>query len=257
EGPVWSDELGLLFSDIPANTVYRWTPDSGVSVYLHPSGNSNGLTFDSQNRLLLAQHGNRRLARRDSLGNEISLAAHYNGKRLNSPNDIAIKSDGAIFFTDPPYGISPNQEELGFYGIYRLSPSGSLQLLDASLQRPNGIVFSPDEAILYVCDSDARDIYIWDVVGDSLLANKRLFAHMDPEGNADGMKVDAAGHLFATGPVGVWVYSPDGTMLNVIPVPGQTSNCGWGDADRKTLYVTSGSGVYRIRIGDGKVDSRQ
>jgi gluconolactonase len=250
EGPVWSDRLGLLFSDIPANTVYRWKPDSGVSVYLRPSGNSNGLAFDSRNRLLLAQHGNRRLARRDSTGAEVSVASHYNGKRLNSPNDLAIKSDGAIFFTDPPYGISPNQEELGFYGIYRISPSGALQLLDNSLQRPNGIAFSPDETKLYVTDSPARNIYAWDVVNDSLLANKRLIAHINPAGNADGMKVDTEGNLFVTGPLGVWVFSPDGAVLDTILVPGQTTNCNWGDTDRRTLYITSGSSVYRIRLAD-------
>jgi sugar lactone lactonase YvrE len=250
EGPVWSDKLGLLFSDIPANTVYRWKPDSGVLIYLKPSGNSNGLAFDSQNRLLLAQHGNRRLSRRDLVGIEISLASHYNGKRLNSPNDIAIKSDGAIFFTDPPYGISPNQEELGFYGIYRLSSSGSLQLLDQSLRRPNGIAFSPTEMNLYVSDTEARDVYSWDVIDDSLLANKQLLTHMNPAGSADGMKVDAQGNLFVTGPLGVWVLAPNGAVLDTILVPGQTTNCNWGDEDRKSLYITSGNSVYRLRIGD-------
>lgn len=249
EGPVWSDELGLLFSDIPANTVYRWKPDSGVAIYLKPSGNSNGLAFDWQKRLLLAQHGNRRLARRDSTGIEVSLVSHYNGKRLNSPNDLAIKSDGAIFFTDPPYGISPNQEELGFYGIYRLSPAGTVQLLDQSLRRPNGIAFSPTEMKLYVSDTETRNVYSWEVVDDSLLANKQLLTHFNPAGSADGLKVDAQGNLFVTGPLGVWVLAPNGAVLDTILVPGQTTNCNWGDADRKTLYITSGNSVYRIRIG--------
>lgn len=249
EGPVWSDDLGLLFSDIPANTVYRWKPDSGVAIYLKPSGNSNGLAFDSHNRLLLAQHGNRRLARRDSAGIEVSLVSHYNGKRLNSPNDLAVKSSGAIFFTDPPYGISPNQEELGFYGIYRLSPAGTVQLLDQSLRRPNGIAFSPTEMKLYVSDTETRNVYSWEVVDDSLLANKQLLTHFNPAGGADGLKVDAQGNLFVTGPLGVWVLAPNGAVLDTILVPGQTTNCNWGDADRKTLYITSGNSVYRIRIG--------
>ena len=224
EGPVWKDD-GLLFSDIPANTIYRWTPDSGVTVFLSPSGNSNGLALDLEGRLLLAQHGKRQLARLEPLGTETALATHYVGKRLNSPNDIAVKSDGSIFFTDPPYGISGNQEELGFYGNFSLSSSGSLRLLDQSLNRPNGITFSPNEDKLFVGDSKARVIYVWDVLSDTLIANKRRFASMNAAGYTDGMKVDAEGHLFATGPFGVWVYDPDGTVLDTIMVPGQTSNC--------------------------------
>jgi sugar lactone lactonase YvrE len=248
EGPVWKEDLGLLFSDIPANTVYLWSQVKGTSVYLQPSGNSNGLAIDARQDLVLAQHSKRRLAKLNEDGIETTLATHYKGKRFNSPNDMAIKSDGSIFFTDPPYGISAQQEELGFYGIYRLNPEGELQLLDSSLFRPNGITFSPDEKKLYVSESDACRIYVWDVISDSLIVNKRLFASMNAEGNADGMKTDPAGNLFATGPYGVWVYSHNGTVLDTILVPGQTTNCNWGDPDRKTLYITSGSGLFRIRI---------
>jgi len=246
EGPVWKDG-GLLFSDIPANIVYRWHPDSGVTVYLSPSGNSNGLALHLGGQLLLAQHGNRRVALLDNEGVEKALVTHYDGKRLNSPNDMAVKSDGAIFFTDPPYGISSGQEELGFYGIYRLSPTGDLYLLDASLHRPNGIAFSPDEKFLYVSDTEERKVFIWDVVDDSLIANKRQFAFMNASGGADGMKVDREGNLFATGPLGVWVYAPDGSTLDTIQVPGQTTNCNWGDDDGNTLYVTSGPALFRVR----------
>ncbi len=246
EGPVWKDN-GLLFSDIPGNTIYRWTPDSGTTtVFLRPSGNSNGLTLDKEGRLLMAQHGKRRLARIETDGTETALATHYEGKRLNSPNDVAVKSDGFIFFTDPPYGISKNEEELGFYGIYSLSPTGTLQLLDKSLNRPNGITFSPDEKKLYVGDSEARTIFVWDVVSDTLITNKRTFAYMNAEGYTDGMKFDKEGHLFATGPLGVWVYESNNTLLEIIAVPGQTTNCNWGDADGNTLYITSGSSVYRV-----------
>jgi sugar lactone lactonase YvrE len=255
EGPVWMDDVGLLFSDIPANIVYQWSADSGIEEYLNPSGNSNGLALDSHNRLLLAQHGKRRLARIETDGTETALATHYDAKMLNSPNDIAVKSDGSVFFTDPPYGISPDQEELGFYGIYRLSPSGSLQLLDNSLQRPNGIAFSPDETKLYVGDSESNTIYAWNVINDTAIANKQQFAYMDGPSSTDGMKVDEEGNLFATGPFGVWVFSPDGTVLDTIEVPGQTTNCNWGDNDRKTLYITSGSAVYRIRIGENVMSS--
>lgn len=249
EGPVWKDN-GLLFSDIPANTIYRWTPDSVVTEFLTPSGNSNGLALDLEGHLLLAQHGKRQIARLEADGSETPLATHYQDKRLNSPNDIAVKSDGSIFFTDPPYGISQDQEELGFYGIYRLSPSGSLQLLDKTLQRPNGITFSPDETKLYVSDAEAKRIYVWDVQDDTLIVNKQQFAHMNViewGSGSDGMKVDSEGRLFATGPIGVWVYNPNGTPLDTIEVPGQTTNCNWGDTDGHTLYITSGSALFRIR----------
>jgi gluconolactonase len=249
EGPVWKDGLGLLFSDIPANTVYRWTPDSGATVYLRPSSNSNGLTFDLQGRLLLAQTGTRRVARLEPNGTQTALASTYLGKKLNSPNDLAVKSDGSIFFTDPPFNIPAGQtKELSFSGIFRISPSGNLQLLDSSLALPNGICFSPDESTLYVNNSSERVIYAWDILNDSTIANKRRFASINPVGYADGMKVDAAGNTFCSGPLGVWVFAPNGTVLDTILVPGQTANCNWGDADRKTLYITASTAVYRIRL---------
>ena len=247
EGPLWIDELGLLFSDIPENRIYLYSTDSVVSIYLDPSGNSNGLALDHERKLLLAQHGNRQLARKEDNNTITSLASHYDGMRLNSPNDLTVKSDGSVFFTDPPYGINTDQEELGFSGIYRLDPAGNLKLLDKSLARPNGIVFSPDEKILYVNDSETRKIYQWDVMNDSTITNRQLFGFMSPPGNADGMKVDEEGFLYVTGPIGVWIFDSDGTPFDTIPVPGQTTNCGWGDKDGSALYVTSGSALYRIR----------
>lgn len=248
EGPVWKEGLGLLFSDIPANKVYQWSPGAGVTVYRNPSGNSNGLTLDVQGRLVMTQTGYRRVVRLDSAGVETILAATYLGKKLNSPNDVIVKSDGSVFFTDPPFNIPGGQKaELTFSGIYRISPYGTLQLLDASLNEPNGICFSPDEKRLYVNNSSERVIYVWDVINDSTIANKRRFASMNPPGYADGMKVDSDGNLFSAGPLGVWIFSPTGVVLDTILVPGQTSNCGWGGASRKTLYITSGGAVYRIR----------
>jgi gluconolactonase len=243
EGPVWRDGSGLYFSDINGNTVYLWTGQSGATSYLKPSGNANGLAFDPGGRLLLAQQGARRVIRLEPDGSQTVLAERYAGKRLNSPNDLAVRPDGSIFFTDPSWG----QAELGFSGIYRIGPSGNLQLLDKTLSRPNGIVFSPDGKKLFVSDAEVRIIFVWDVVSDSVLANKRQFASIKPAGYADGMKVDASGNLYAAGPLGIWVFSPAGTVLDTVLVPGQTTNCAWGDADRKTLYITSGQGVYRIR----------
>jgi gluconolactonase len=247
EGPLWKDGAGLLFSDIQGNKIYRWSPDSGVTVFLSPSGGSNGLAVDRQGRLVAALQGGRQVIRIEFNGTQTMLASLYQGKRLNSPNDLVVKSDGSIWFTDPPYGISSSQEELHFYGIFRISPSGDLQLLDKTLSRPNGITFSPDESKLYVNDSEVRVISVWDVVGDTTIANKRTFASFAPAGYADGMKVDAAGNLFSAGPFGIWVFAPNGTVLDTILVPGQTTNCNWGDSDRKTLYITSGTAVYRTR----------
>jgi len=249
EGPVWVDDLGLLFSDIPENKVYLFDLDSTVTVYQTPSGNSNGLALDANGNLILAQHGPRQIGRLEENGDITALATHYDGKRLNSPNDLAIATDGAIYFTDPPYGLNDQggTSELGYYGIYKLMPSGKIYLLDKTLNRPNGIALNLDETKLYVNDSEVRKIYIWDITSDTSISNKQLFASMTPTGYADGMKIDSAGYIYSTGPGGVWLYAPDGTFIRTISVPGQTTNCAWGDANRKTLYVTSGNSVYRIR----------
>ncbi|NJK87744.1 MAG: SMP-30/gluconolactonase/LRE family protein [Bacteroidales bacterium] len=246
EGPVWVEGTGLLFSDIPENTIFLFADDS-VSEYIKPSGNSNGLALDREGRLLICQHGPRRLIRLEKNGDTTILASHYQGKRLNSPNDLAVKSDGSIFFTDPPYGLFDQgaETELGFNGVYRVSADGNLQLLDSSLTRPNGICLSPDESILYVNDTEKRKVFAWDIVNDTAIANKREVGYMEPRGGADGMKVDKNGFLYVTGPIGIWVFSPEGAALDTIPVPGQTANCGW-NSDSTALYVTSGEGLYRI-----------
>jgi gluconolactonase len=245
EGPLWK-EGAILFSDIPANKIYRWNENDGISVFLEPSGNSNGLALDLDNNLLLAQHGKRRLAKIYTDGREFSLANIYDGKKLNSPNDIAVKSDGTIFFTDPPYGIKKDDEELEYYGIFKISKNGKIKMLDNSLHRPNGIAFSPDEKLLYVTNSGTNDIYVWDVA-DSIITNKRIFASMAPDGFGDGLKVNSMGRLFVAATKGVWIYESNGTLLKTIEVPGQTTNCAFGDEDGKTLYITSGDAIYRYR----------
>jgi len=252
EGPVWVDDLGLLFSDIPANRVYLWTETAGATVYIEPSGNSNGLALDADGRLMLAQHGLRQVARHVNDTFEV-VASEYNGMKLNSPNDLAIHSDGSVFFTDPPYGLPQGvPSETGFFGIYRAAPDGRVTLLDSTLFRPNGIAFSPDETKLYVTDTESRRVYEWDMVSDSTVSDKRELAFMQPSSSgADGMKVDPEGFLYVTGPVGIWIFSPEGEAIDTIPVPGQTTNCAWGNADRQTLYVTSGNAVYRIFNDEG------
>ncbi len=250
EGPVWKDGVGLLFSDMGSNCINQWNPENGTTVFMKPSFVSNGLTYDNDGSLIMMQTGKRRVARLEKAGTtQLVLADKLEGKRFNSPNDIAVKSSGSIFFTDPDFNI-PNGEkaELSVKGIYRLDKNGSLKLLDDTFDKPNGICFSPDEKKLYVCESPKAIVYVWDVVDDSTVANKKLFYAIPEKGYADGMKTDPVGNLYCTGPGGVWVISPDGKLLDKISTPEIPTNCNWGDADRKTLYITAQTSVYRVRL---------
>lgn len=251
EGPVWNRSGYLLFSDIPANTIYKWVPSGTVTVFRSPSGNSNGLTYDKQRRLIACEHSTRRVTRTEKDGSITVLAERYDGKRLNSPNDVVVKSDGSIYFTDPPYGISPDQQELPFCGVYRISPKGELTLLVSDFSRPNGLAFSPDEKRLYIADSSDRShIRVFDVKPDGTLENGRLFAVLKTgeEGVPDGMKVDTQGNLYSTGPAGIWIFRPDGTHLGTIRFPEVPANCAFGGRDGRWLYVTARTSVYRIRL---------
>jgi sugar lactone lactonase YvrE len=256
EGPVWIPAGYLLFSDIPANVIYKWAPGfDAAQVWREPSGHSNGLTLDRAGRLVACEH-DRRVSRTEADGTVVALAEQYEGRRLNSPNDIVCKSDGSIYFTDPPYGL-PGQEEgreLDFNGVYRLAPDGTLTLLDGSFERPNGLAFSPDEGVLYVDDTHKGHIRTFDVRPDGTLANGRVFVELkDPskDGAPDGMKVDVQGNVFCTGPGGVWVLDPAGELLGVIEPPEVPANLAWGDDDLKTLYITARTGLYRIRVKTG------
>ncbi len=249
EGPVWNDSLGLLFSDIKGNKIYRWTAEKGKQVYLNPSDSTNGLTFDSNGRLIACQMELRRIVRFEKDGSQTSLADNYEGKRFNSPNDLVVKSDGSIFFTDPNFNIPLGQhQELPFCGIYRISSTGNLQLL-ATLALPNGICFSPDEKKLYVNDSQVHKIYVWDVVDDSTITNKSLFFTIPVAGYADGMKVDSDGNIYCACSSAIWIISPTGQQLGKIDLPSNVSasNCAWGGVDHKTLFITGGNSVYKIR----------
>jgi len=251
EGPLWHPDGFLLFSDIPANTIYQWQPQQNAKVFRQPSGNANGNTFDLAGRLITGEHGNRRVSRTEKDGQIVTLAARYQGKQLNSPNDLVVKSDGSIYFTDPPYGIEPEQEELGFYGVYRLALDGTLTLLVDDFVRPNGVAFSPDETKLYVNDSNKGHIRVFDVRSNGMLDNGKVFAELEPpseKGAADGMKVDVKGNIYSTAPGGVWIFSPKGDLLGIIKTPKPPANIAWGDDDYQTLYITARTGLYRIRV---------
>jgi gluconolactonase len=271
EGPVWHRRFGhLMFSDLRSNAIHIWDDGEGLSTFMQPvfegesetySVGSNGLNIDSQGRLILMEHGNRRVSRMEN-GNTVVLADNYQGKRLNSPNDSAYRSDGWLYFTDPPYGLAGLEDdparELDFNGIYRLSPDGELELLESGQTRPNGIAFSPDERTLYVANSDAENkVWMAYVVrDDGTLGTGRVFFDINDQnetGAADGLKVDVDGNLFATGPGGVWIFDANGKHLGTIKPDEVPANVAWGD-DGSTLYMTARTGLYRIRLStSGKI----
>lgn len=252
EGPVWfSQEKYLLFSDIPANKIYKLTPNNQVTIFREPSNNSNGLTQDKQGRLIACEHGTRRVTRTEKEGSITVLATQFNGKKLNSPNDIVVKSDGSIYFTDPPYGIKPGQQEQPIQGVYRLSPdSKELIVVADDFDKPNGLAFSVDEKQLYIADSERRHIRVFDILADGKLANGRIFYDMktDKPGLPDGMKIDVQGHIYCTGGGGVWVFNSEGKHLGTIVTPEVPTNCAWGDDDLQSLYITAQTSVYKIRV---------
>ncbi len=270
EGPVWVKKGGyLLFSDIPPNTIYKWLEGGQPTVYMRPSGytlpklrtgevGTNGLTIDSEGRLVMCEHGNRRISREETpTCIKTNLVERYQGKRLNSPNDLVYRSNGDLYFTDPIYGLEKRwddpERELDFCGVYRLAKDGTLTLLTKELSRPNGIAFSPDEKTLYVSNSDPeRPVWMaYPVKEDGSLGPGRVFFDATPwvkagkQGNPDGMKVDREGNLFATGPGGLHVFAPDGTHLGTLNTGQPTSNCAFG-GDGSVLYITAN--MYLLRI---------
>jgi gluconolactonase len=283
EGPVWMPGGYLLFADIPSNSIRKWIPNRGVSIFLQPSGykgaapyggpepGSNGMTLDSSGRLTVAGHAQQdvwRLERIDPTAQVTILADTYQGKRLNSPNDLVYKSDGSLYFTDPPYGLRTQKDDdpakqLQVNGVYRMPNAvnqkpgaqparAQLQLLVKDLPRPNGIVFSPDEKYLYVNNSEPKKFWMrYTVKADGTLADAKLFfdASSDPRpGSPDGMKVDQSGNLYSAGPGGVWIFSPAGKHLGTIDIPEKVANVAWGGAGYKTLYIAASSSIYRITL---------
>jgi gluconolactonase len=263
EGPVWRGTV-LLFSDIPNKRIVRWRRlPEGPELTTYATGSSNGLTLDRHGQVLAAEHDGRRVTRVAEDGTRTVLAERFQGKRLNSPNDLVVKSDGTLYFTDPPYGVQPPTpgvprpegwwsapipgKELSVNGVYRLTPDGTLHLVVDDFALPNGLAFAPDESILYIDDSAHKHIRAFDVRADGTLTNSRILVTMASEepGVPDGMKVDLQGNVFCTGPGGVWVCRPSGEVLGRILLPELPANLGWGE-DGSVLFCTARTSVYRL-----------
>ncbi len=276
EGPVWHPDGYLLFSDPNTNTIYRYNPaNKNVTVYISHSGysgadigdyhqpGSNGLTIDKEGRLIVDQHGNRRVIRYEKKGPVTVLADNIDGKKFNSPNDVIIKSDGSIYFTDPPYGL-PNafndvKKELDYSGVFMIK-NGKVTVVSKDLGGPNGLAFSPDEKYFYVSNWDIRDIHhtktLWryEVNTDGTLKNAKIFFDFnftEDDEALDGIKVDRAGNLFVSAPGGLWILSAEGKLLGKIVTPERPANMAWGDEDSKTLYLTAHTSLYKIKTNTG------
>jgi gluconolactonase len=237
----------LLFSDVQGNTIYKLTPTATMAeVFRNPSNNANGNALDPEGRLITCEHTTRRVSRTEG-SQVVSIADTFGGKKLNSPNDVIVRSDGTIYFTDPPYGLGTKTPELSFHGVFRRTVAGELTLVEDKLDHPNGIALSPDEKTLYVDTTTAAELWAYSVNTDgSTGPGTKLLA---TSANPDGMAVDDAGNLYLATKAGIEVYRSDGMKWGTIPVPQQPANCGFGGADRKTLYITARTSLYRITLG--------
>jgi gluconolactonase len=255
EGPVWSAGEGcLIFSDIPGDEMWRWSDADGFSSFRKPSNMANGNTIDHQGRLLSCEHATSRLTRVEPDGTTTVLASHYDGQELNSPNDVVVDRDGAVYFTDPTYGRSAGfgvlrQPALSVRGLYRVTAEGVLELLVSDFDQPNGLCFSLQGDVLYVNDTERMHIRAFAVSEDRKLSGGEVWAETtgDGPGGPDGMKLDGDGNVWSTGPGGLHVFDPEGTILGVLDVPETVGNFAWGDADLKTLYICASTSLYRIR----------
>jgi gluconolactonase len=257
EGPIWHPyEKHLTFSDMPNDHMRRWSAAGGITTFRKPCNRSNGNTYDRQGRMLTCEHATSRVTRTAADGKITVLASHYNGQELNSPNDIVVKSDGHIYFTDPTYGRMPyygveRPTQLTFQGVYRMDEDGgNLTLLAADFQQPNGLCFSPDEHRLFVNDTERMHIRVFDVRSDGRLSGGSVWAELTGEGQGgpDGMKIDSAGNLDCCGPGGVHVFAPDAHCLGVIRVPEVVANFTWGEDDMQSLFLTASGSLYRARV---------
>lgn len=256
EGPVWHPTgKFLVFSDMPGDHMRRWSAREGVTTFRKPSNMANGNTYDRKGRLVTCEHATSRVTRTEHDGRIVSLATHWQGKQLNSPNDIVCRSDGGIYFTDPPYGRAKfygieRPQELSFQGVYRVGPDPhSPELLVDDFEAPNGLCFSLDESRLFVNDTRRQHIRVFTVTPAGGLRDGRLWAETrgDKPGAPDGMKIDAAGNVYCCGPGGIHVFDPDGNLQRVLEVPEYTANFTWGDDDDRSLFITASTSLYRIR----------
>lgn len=256
EGPVWHPrERHLTFSDMPGDHMRRWTPGGSVTTFRKPSNKANGNAYDRLGRMLTCEHATSRVTRTELDGSISVLATHYDGRELNSPNDIVVKSDGRIYFTDPNYGRMPyygvpRPQQLDFQAVYRMEEDGSnLTLLVPDFSAPNGLCFSLDEKRLFVNDTERGHIRVFDVTVAGLLGGGEIFAEVRGEGPGapDGMKIDSAGNLYCCGPGGVHVFARDATLLGVIAVPEVVANFAWGEDDLRSLFLTASTSLYRVR----------
>ncbi len=246
EGPVWSRDGYLLFSDIPSNRIQRYAPGKDVDVFRSDSEGANGNMFDVQGRLYTCESRSRRVTRTDKRGRIEVLADKFEGKRFNAPNDIVVRRDGHVYFTDPAFGESEGARELDFFGVFHITPKGQIELVAKPQGRPNGVALSPDGQILYVANSDEKNVRAYDVDRQGKATNERIVVS-GIAGTPDGMRVDANGNLYVTAKA-VFVYSPQGKQIAEIPIGETPANCAFGDADLQSLYVTARTSLYRVRV---------
>jgi gluconolactonase len=275
EGPVWHENGALLFTDVPRDTIHRWSPERGVEVWLHPANIPNGMTRDPQGRLLSCEQSTSELVRFEPDGTRVVVASHFQGKELNSPNDVVCRSDGTIYFTDPPAGrlephgrTRPNPPELDFSGVFLIRPGATdVELVLDDMVLPNGLCLSPDESVLYINDTLLMQVVAVDVAPDGTTGNRRVFlqepgerpdphamaAEMHEKGTLsihlpDGMKADERGNVYVGGPGGLWVVSADGEHLGTLPMPAFVGNLAWGDPDWRSLYICASHDLFRLRL---------
>ncbi len=260
EGPIWMSDGSLHFSDMPGDKRRRWHPDEGVTVLRDPSNKCNGMTLDNDGNLIVCEHVTSSVVREKPDGTRETLATHWQGKELNSPNDVIVASAGSIICPDPTYGRMPGfglerEQDLDFQGVYRLpAGGGEIELLVDDFKQPNGLCFSPDESLLYINDTDRAHIRVFDVGSKHALSNNRVFAANIGDGDlakgglVDGMKADEQGNIYVTGPDGVWVIGTDGEHLGTIEVPESVGNINWGDDDWRSMYIPASTSVYRVRM---------